>query len=179
MVRDRRSMVLGRKERMQAGKMVREWPSAFSCWEEARHARVRTAQKLIRILCRPLRPSWTSSSKISNYSLYFSFSWLLLCSSHTRTLINLNSIQFYQPATTTSSPRKRVSKTSTANDLTIVERGELPKAPGPSDGWDAQWDDDFFESVDIAYSPSRKHLSPLRQEASDLEAIKAGLEGKI
>lgn len=72
-----------------------------------------------------------------------------------------------------------MSKTSTANDLTIVERGELPKAPGPSDGWDAQWDDDFFESVDIAYSPSRKHLSPLRQEASDLEAIKAGLEGKI
>ena len=99
--------------------------------------------------------------------------------SHKMALAALNTIQFYQPPTEASLPRKRVPKTSNANYPTVVGRGKSPKAPGPSDGWSALWGHGLIEFIDIADSPSREHLNLFRERAPDLKDTEADAEGKV
>ena len=93
-------------------------------------------------------------------------------------LIDLNSIQFYQPPIEASLLCGTVPRASNANGLTIVGKGKPPKGPGPSDGWNGTpWGDDPIEFIDITDSPTRENLSQFRESTADLKEIEADPRG--
>ena len=85
------------------------------------------------------------------------------------TLVDLNSIHFYQPPTEASMPRKRLFKASTAHGFTAPERENPPKTLGSSDECNILWGNSPIRNTDIADSPFEKHLSPLREEVPNLK----------
>ncbi|CAF9941279.1 MAG: hypothetical protein HETSPECPRED_003040 [Heterodermia speciosa] len=91
------------------------------------------------------------------------------------TTIDLNSIQFYQPPTEASLPRKRVSKASTAQSPAVPERENPPKALTPSDEWNTLWGARPIRFPNVTDSPFKNHLSSLREEASNLKETEADL----
>ena len=95
------------------------------------------------------------------------------------TLVDLNSIRFYQPLTKTNLPRKESFKASTAHGLTALEREILPRTLGSSDGCNKLWGDGLIECRNVADSPSTNHLSPLSEETSSLKETKADLGCKV
>ena len=95
------------------------------------------------------------------------------------TIVDLNSIQFYQPPTEASLPRKRVSKASTAHSLAVPGRENQPKALAPSDEWNTLWGDRPIKFPNVTDSPFKNHLSSLREEASNLKETEADLGCKV
>ena len=95
------------------------------------------------------------------------------------TTVDLNSIQFYQPPTEASLPRKRVSKASTAQSPAVPERENPPKALTPSDEWNTLWGARPIRFPNVTDSPFKNHLSSLREEASNLKETEADLGCKV
>ena len=94
--------------------------------------------------------------------------------------VDLNYIQFYQPPTKASLPRKRILKASNATAAAVVGDGKPSKVPGPSNGWDQSlWCDDTIEFINMTDSPPREHFSPSREPLLDLQETEADARHRI
>ncbi|KAL9607035.1 MAG: hypothetical protein Q9167_008011 [Letrouitia subvulpina] len=87
-------------------------------------------------------------------------------------LVDLNSIQFYQPPVKASLLRETVPKASDAVGSSVVGKRKPSKAPGPSGRWSATpWDDNPIEFIDMTDSPARGNSSQFCELTPDLREI--------
>ncbi len=93
-------------------------------------------------------------------------------------LVDLNSIQFYQPPTKVSLPHERVPKALNASGSPVVGEGK-PKALGPSDRWSILRGDDAIEFTDMTDCPPREHPSPFCESAPDPKDTEVDAGGKV
>ena len=95
------------------------------------------------------------------------------------TLVDLDSIQFYQPPSEANLSRKKAFKASTARGLPAPERENSPKGLGPSDECNTHWGDSPIKYTNIADPSFQKQLSPLREEVSTPKKTEADLGCKV
>lgn len=132
-----------------------------------------------KILVSPLCLLWMFISELNRIPSSVLPLGYLLYLSLTMPVVDLDSVQFYQPPIEASLPCKRVPRVSNAKGPSVVERGKFPKAPGPSDKWSILYGDKAIEFIDMTDPPRREYLSLLRELSSDLKATEVYAGGEV
>ena len=96
------------------------------------------------------------------------------------TLINMDTVQFYQPAKTIGQSKDGQLTVSSGHVPTTYGKGSSPPALGLNKGWSGvPRDYDLIEIVDMTSPPPEEPFNPFQGPARDLDITEKDAQGTI